>query len=261
MKALLKRKRGKSKPPAPVPPRYRTWKGKVVEVAHEIRHVNAALIDASLDRRLAAVVVFNNMLNQLNPVLGSGKCRVKSFRVVSQVQAFCMWPSPSKRTSAWHALRLHHRCRLLRGSEASCERIGSFLHSNWNDQEEVAPSVAVSRAHLIGCLGSERDQALVEQVAQVLRHANLNPMRQNSSDLAQIMEHHLILKESGRLYEVDGEFKSFLGTDVDMPSSSSALRKSCAQHRASSIPSSLPPELLHVVTGSPTACFDMLSSL
>ena len=71
--------------------RDRTWKGKVVEVVHEIRHVNAALIDASLDRRLAAVVVFNNMLNQLNPVLGSGKCRVKSCRVVSQVQAFCMW--------------------------------------------------------------------------------------------------------------------------------------------------------------------------
>ena len=171
---------------------------------------------------------------------------------------FAVGQQPSKRTSAWHAARLHHRCRLLRGSEASCERFGSLLHAHWHDQEEVAPSVAVSRAHLqsahVACLGSSRDEVLVTQVAQTLLNAKVNPLRQNSADLAQITERLEVLQESGRQHEMDSEFQTLLGKGLaGGPNSSKALRKARAEHRAQSLPSTLPPELQAVVDQSDMA--------
>ena len=171
---------------------------------------------------------------------------------------FSVGPQPSQRTSAWHASRLHHRCRLLRGSEASCERFGSLLHAHWNDQEEVAPSIAVSRAHLqsahVACLGSARDEVLVTQVARTLLNAKVNPLRRNSATLAQITEHLEALQESGRQHEMDSEFQALLGQGLtNGPNSSKALRHACAEHRAQSLPSTLPPDLKDVVEKSDVA--------
>ena len=183
------------------------------------------------------------------------KSRVDYVFSTARFQYFSCGIEPSKRTSCWHAVRVHHRTRLLRGSEASCERFGSLLHQGWSDQEEASPAVAVSKAHLLSahvrCLGSDRDTVLVHQVEKLLEDSHVNPLRKNSFEAAQMQEHQQVLEESGRMPEIDREFKSMLDLGLaDCPGSSHDRRKMCAEHRASSLPTTLPPELMAVVESS-----------
>ena len=190
-----------------MPSRYRLYRRCLVEVIHEKTRVDSSSVSASIDGD----------------------------------RYFAVGSEPMKRASAWHAVRLHHRCRLLRGAEAVCEQLGSLAHCHWQDQRDEAPGVAMARAHLlqggIRCLGSARDEMVVHHTGRLLLECGLNPLRQNASaEVAQVKQQLRALEESGR----KGRFPE----DVIDPST---LREDVRQFRAKSLPSELPPELKSMV--------------
>ncbi len=72
----------------------------------------------------------------------------------------------------WHAVRLHHRCRCFGSVESCCERYGSLLHSLFDAGQHLSPGQLVARLHLregqLCCLGSSRDEQIVQEIATVL---------------------------------------------------------------------------------------------
>ena len=73
---------------------------------------------------------------------------------------------------AWHAVRLHHRMRHVRGVEAACERWGSMLHTLWDDIAGMRAGRLTTRLLLresgLRCIGSVEDEAFVEELARIL---------------------------------------------------------------------------------------------
>ena len=162
---------------------------------------------------------------------------------------FAIGDAPSKRTSAWHSVRVHHRSRLLRGPEAVCEHLGSLAHFTWQSQREEAPALAMSRVHLlqadVRCLGSVRDEVVIQESAKLLLSAHLNPLRKNKQQLGQIQRRNKTSEESGRLQKFESADMS-----LPQPSSASNLRKRTSEFRAESLPSTLPAELQAIVEKS-----------
>ena len=82
-------------------------------------------------------------------------------------------------TNCWHAVRVHHRCRLLRAPEQVCEQLGSMLHGLWDPSQHLDPLAMVSRLQLVQakvhCVGHVRDEVIVEQVASILARVGKNP--------------------------------------------------------------------------------------
>lgn len=182
----------------------------------------------------------------------SDHVQTRSAAISSSIDAnryFAIGEAPSKRTSAWHSVRVHHRCRLLRGPEAICEHLGSLAHFTWQSQRDEAPALAMSRVHLlqadVRCLGSFRDEMVIQESAKVFLSCNMNPLRKNSNLLQQIQGRNELSHKSGRLQEFDS-------TDLCLPKPSSAsnLRKKSSGFRAESLPSRLPPELQPIVEKS-----------
>lgn len=182
----------------------------------------------------------------------SDNVAVNSAAVSAAIDAsrfFAIGDRPSKRTSAWHSVRVHHRSRLLRGAEAICEHLGSLAHFSWQSQREEAPALAMSRVHLlqadVRCLGSVRDEVVIQESAKILLSANLNPLRKNNQQLGQIQGRNKNSQESGRMHEFESADLS-----LPQPSSASNLRKRTSEFRAESLPSTLPAELKAVVDKS-----------
>ncbi|CAK9071481.1 unnamed protein product [Durusdinium trenchii] len=217
VKARLQRKRKKSAQEIPMPVRFcRYGSGKrLVEVLSDNVAVNSAAVSAAIDAS----------------------------------RFFAIGDRPSKRTSAWHSVRVHHRSRLLRGAEAICEHLGSLAHFSWQSQREEAPALAMSRVHLlqadVRCLGSVRDEVVIQESAKILLSANLNPLRKNNQQLGQIQGRNKNSQESGRMHEFESADLS-----LPQPSSASNLRKRTSEFRAESLPSTLPAELKAVVDKS-----------
>lgn len=162
---------------------------------------------------------------------------------------FALGDAPSKRTSAWHSVRVHHRCRLLRGPEAVCEHLGSLAHFTWQSQRDEAPALAMSRVHLlqadVRCLGSFRDEIVIQESAKLFLSCNMNPLRKNKKELQQIQGRLDAGQKSGRLHEFDSE-----DLCLPKPSSASNLRTRSSGFRAESLPSRLPQELQPIVEKS-----------
>ena len=75
---------------------------------------------------------------------------------------------------AWHAGRVHHRCRLLFPPDTACEGVGSFLRLAWDQRRGMASPIYVSdRAFLMQagvlCLGGDRDELVVREVCRLLQ--------------------------------------------------------------------------------------------
>ena len=75
---------------------------------------------------------------------------------------------------AWHAARVHHRCRFLTVPEAPCEALGSLLRRAWDPRRVAGQSPAnvmwrllLEQAH-VECVGSKYDEAVITQTMQVL---------------------------------------------------------------------------------------------
>ena len=78
---------------------------------------------------------------------------------------------------AWHAARLHHRCRSMGSSEAVCERIGSLLQRAWQprcDVNAVMDGVFLDSAGVL-CIGGERDAMVAAEVTECLSMARRRP--------------------------------------------------------------------------------------
>ena len=72
----------------------------------------------------------------------------------------------------WHAVRIHHRCRHLRGIETVCEKWGSLLHTLYNDVAGLGPARMAVRLFLresgLRCQGSQTDEHFVAELARVI---------------------------------------------------------------------------------------------
>lgn len=152
-------------------------------------------------------------------------------------------PNPEK--SAWHALRLHHRGRVLRAPEAACERLGSMAHQLWEPSQHLAPSGLVQRLHLLAhgvrCVGGIRDRVLVEEVAHLLAAMGKNPMHKRK-ELQQVQS----LLHAAEL-EVDADLlacRDFLRpSQLPLSLGPRNLRQHMASAHVESLPSMLPEPL------------------
>ncbi len=70
----------------------------------------------------------------------------------------------------WHAVRVHHRCRVFGATESCCERVGSHMHALWNSTQGFQPLVdrVLLRSAGVRCVGSDLDEALVCEIANML---------------------------------------------------------------------------------------------
>ncbi len=160
--------------------------------------------------------------------------------------------------SAWHAARVHHRCRLLFPPESACERLGSRMTLLWSPWQGLSAGPLADRVFLaqaqVCCLGGERDEFVVAEVAsllQALHKHHLTPLRESSARprvLQQVLDAELALRASGRnpggahsLDVATTSLRAFLGGGRDAARSLRAMRDKEA------VPSTLPPSLAQVV--------------
>ena len=73
----------------------------------------------------------------------------------------------------WHAARVLHRVRLLRGPESACERRGSLLHQLWNavqglEPQRLAARLFIREGGLTGS-GAPEEEPVIEEIEQALR--------------------------------------------------------------------------------------------
>lgn len=103
----------------------------------------------------------------------------------------------------WHAARLAHRCSLLFPPEAPCERMGSLLRLYWEPRRNLGPVdmadlVLLSQAG-VRCVGSQRDEVIVEQVAALLQATAKYKFGGGGGRIPlSVLEHQRNLAESGR---------------------------------------------------------------
>ena len=103
----------------------------------------------------------------------------------------------------WHAVRVHHRGRVLFAPESACERMGSFMHTIWNGQGAMAPGPLIDRVLLkqahVACTGAARDEAMIQEIADALAISvsSLGPCKKILSGVGQA---HETLANSGRAH-------------------------------------------------------------
>ena len=82
--------------------------------------------------------------------------------------------------SAWHAVRVHHRCRPMGSPEAVCERVGSLMHQLHQASRNVDPGslmdIVLLREAGASCIGSARDEAICVEVADMLFEIGTRPL-------------------------------------------------------------------------------------
>ena len=85
---------------------------------------------------------------------------------------------------AWHAARVHHRCRFLIVPEAPCESLGSLLRLAWDPQRVAGESPAnmmwrllLAQAHA-QCVGRAHDETVITQTMQVLHYTKVSILTQ-----------------------------------------------------------------------------------
>ena len=83
------------------------------------------------------------------------------------------------RVSTWHAVRVHHQCRLLGVPEACCERTGSIMKRLWQKNPSVSVSALMDLTALaaagVSCCGTKRDEQLCQAVADSMTYMGRMP--------------------------------------------------------------------------------------
>ena len=107
---------------------------------------------------------------------------------------------------AWGASRVMHRTRVLMAPDGCCEGIGSWMRYQWNPRKhstprQVADGVFLAQAG-VRCIGGQRDEVLVAEVARLLQDTSSYVWRRSSvkKDMLErhIAEHNQWVRESGR---------------------------------------------------------------
>ena len=85
----------------------------------------------------------------------------------------------------WHAAMIHHRCKMLTICDSACERYFSLLHSIFDEDRSLAPHRMANRLLLreasVSCLGGARDEALIDQLAEILMNQfGKKPLKRDS---------------------------------------------------------------------------------
>ena len=69
----------------------------------------------------------------------------------------------------WHAVSIIHRCRASAICDATCERLFSLVHLVYDADTSLPPDRVCNRLQLkeagLACLGSQRDEAVIEELA------------------------------------------------------------------------------------------------
>lgn len=210
------------------------WDGRLVEVVRRLCTVDAERVAAAID---------------CEPWYSIGK------------EA---WPASSlpdfaehvrrRGAMAWHAARLHHRCRLLFAPDACCESIGSLIRRHWDPERglspaEVADGVFLAQAH-VSCVGGPRDESLVDAVVQTLAQTSRYQARSTrTGELAPyiIEEQTSALEASGRLA---GSFSARLPKELAAVSTAAGRAAHLARRRRLSRGAVLPQVLSDSLRGS-----------
>ena len=142
----------------------------------------------------------------------------------------------------WHAVRVHHRSRLLFAPESACERLGSYMHQLWSSAMGLAPGplidcVLLKQAH-IACTGAPRDEEMIQEIADALLPLMRAPARMSVKvgNVQQIAQAQLALKTSGRSLHMDHD----LLPEIAGGRSRAALRQARRDRRTESLPQDLP---------------------
>ena len=86
----------------------------------------------------------------------------------------------------WHPAMIHHRCKMLTICDSACERYYfSLLHSIFDEDRSLAPHRMANRLLLreasVSCLGGARDEALIDQLAEILMNQfGKKPLKRDS---------------------------------------------------------------------------------
>ena len=145
----------------------------------------------------------------------------------------------------WHAVRVHHRGRVLFAPESACERMGSFMHTIWNGQGALAPGPLIDRVLLkqahVACTGAARDEAMIQEIADALAISvsSLGPCKKILSRVGQA---HETLANSGRAHS------HVLSDALLEKGGHRKLREMRQTHRDKSMPTSLPAQMAAAVT-------------
>ena len=126
----------------------------------------------------------------------------------------------SSERCAWGGGRLLHRCRVLMSPDASCEAIGSWMRYTWNPRRHMTPTDVADAVFLaqagVRCIGGQRDEFLVAEVAQLLQETCSRRGKQGSTLALQqrlIEEHDQWVRASGR-----SSCENWLTPDVEQAS-------------------------------------------
>ena len=156
-------------------------KGRLVEVCHTLRFIDVASVAAALDQ---------------HPWFAVG-ARAEASAESSPGQA-------AHARSAWAAARVHHRCRLLIAPDACCEAVGSLVRSQWNPKRGLTPTQVADSVFLqqagVSCVGSPRDEALVEAVVRQWEQTSKYKVRAPGERRVPpaVRAQHIVVEASGR---------------------------------------------------------------
>ncbi len=143
----------------------------------------------------------------------------------------------------WHAARVHHRCRLLAVPTAACERLGSFLHQQWDAMQGTPATMLADRVLLVdgkvACVGAPRDEAIILAVCQQLPEFST---QREYAPVRQVQQLCETVEKSGREPCAQSVECARIPT--------AELRLTRRQHLRQGVPSSLPVALEEAVAAA-----------
>ena len=120
---------------------------------------------------------------------------------------------------AWHAARIHHRCRSFGSAEACCERVGSMMKLQWQKNtkrnlQRFMEATLVRCAGVMGGSGCAFDEQLCKDICGAMEDlGRQNPVTKGAGDVSRPIQarrdaydQHLV--ELGRAAKTDGKFAS-----------------------------------------------------
>ena len=159
----------------------------------------------------------------------------------------------------WHACKVALRCSVMFPPEAPCERIGSIMRFQWESRQKLGPVAVADRVFLsqagVECLGSDRDEMLVEVVASLVETTSKNRV---ASHVNRSQGLPIKLQERNHTVEASGRFFAALplvqrdvvepGLVAELRGQGAGARRSGLRERArGGAPSDLPASLAKVV--------------
>ena len=167
----------------------------------------------------------------------------------------CQAPVPRAYTIAWGAARVLHRSRLLIPPDTACESLGSWMKYSWNPRRKITAANVADCVHLaqagVQCVGADRDELLVREVARLLTATTTRPRSQQTSLLSKrtAEKHTDILRKKGPPSTLSaGYTASAEDIFLDTVASAKDRRQFCKSRSRSRTTVRLPPAMAAGIT-------------